>query len=144
MQESSQSNEFDQTEPKAQGSVPGAASGLADEARDKAREVAGRAQELADGGKSKLAEGADGLAEALHHASDNFRSDDQAEVARYTGSGRPPDIIKKGALVQGSLQSGVFLHGALVDLEGSALQPGRRFFRPVGFALANSNEDAHP
>jgi hypothetical protein len=52
--------------------------------KDKAHQVAGQAQSAVESGKARFAERAHGVAEALHHASDGLRAEDQEEVARYT------------------------------------------------------------
>ena len=52
--------------------------------KDKAHEVAEQAQSAVESGKARFAERAHGVAEALHHASDGLRAEDQEEVARYT------------------------------------------------------------
>jgi hypothetical protein len=52
--------------------------------KDKANEVAEQAQSAVESGKARFAERAHGVAEALHHASDGLRAEDQEEVARYT------------------------------------------------------------
>jgi hypothetical protein len=52
--------------------------------KGKAHEVAEQAQSVVEGGKARFAERARGVAEALHHASDGLRAEDQEDVARYT------------------------------------------------------------
>jgi len=60
------------------------------ELRDKLKEQAERAtasaRDVAEKGKDRLADGAQGVAQALHQASDNFRSEEHAELAGYTQS----------------------------------------------------------
>lgn len=48
------------------------------------REAAERARSFAERGKQRLTEEASGLSDALRHASEGLRADDQAELARYT------------------------------------------------------------
>ena len=43
------------------------------------------ARSVAERGKQKLTEGAEGVTAALRHASEGLRSDEQQELARYTG-----------------------------------------------------------
>lgn len=50
----------------------------------KAQQAAEQARSVAERGKQKLAEGAEGVTTALRHASEGLRSDEQAELARYT------------------------------------------------------------
>jgi hypothetical protein len=56
------------------------------ELKDKARDVANQAQAAAEGGKGRVVEAATGVARTLNRVSDELRSDDHAEVARYTGA----------------------------------------------------------
>lgn len=50
------------------------------------QKAAEQARSVADSGKARLAAGAAGVADALRHASDGLRSDEQEELARYTRS----------------------------------------------------------
>jgi hypothetical protein len=59
------------------------AAGIAQELGHKAAE---QARIVAEKGKAKLADKAGGVADALRHASDGLRSDEQEELARYTGT----------------------------------------------------------
>jgi hypothetical protein len=61
------------------------AEGLKEELGHQAHQAADQARSVAERGKQKLAEGAAGVTSALRHASDGLRSDEQEELARYTG-----------------------------------------------------------
>jgi hypothetical protein len=57
---------------------------LKEELKERARQAAGQAQSAAESGKDRVVEAAGGVARSLHRVSDELRSEDQAEVARYT------------------------------------------------------------
>ncbi len=58
---------------------------LKEELSQKAHQAAEQARSVAERGKQKLAESAEGVTTALRHASEGLRSDEQTELARYTG-----------------------------------------------------------
>lgn len=66
------------------GSSESGGTGLKDELREGAQRAAQQATSVAESGKNKLVEGAEGVAKALHHVSEGLRSDQQEELARYT------------------------------------------------------------
>jgi len=63
---------------------PEPARDFSESVRDEGKQAARGAQAAAERGKQKLAEGAQGIATALHHASDGMRSDEQEDLARFT------------------------------------------------------------
>lgn len=56
---------------------------LKDQVTEQAQGLAEQAQEVAESQKGRLAEGATEVAEALHHASEGLRADDQETVGNY-------------------------------------------------------------
>jgi hypothetical protein len=56
---------------------------LKEQVTEQAQGLAEQAQEVAESQKGRLAEGAAGVAEALHHASEGLRADDQQTVGDY-------------------------------------------------------------
>jgi hypothetical protein len=63
----------------------GGAADLKEELGQRAHRATEEARSVAERGKQKLAESADGVTSALRHASDGMREDDHEELARYTG-----------------------------------------------------------
>jgi hypothetical protein len=59
---------------------------LGDKLKEQAQRATAGAREVAEKGKDRIADGAQGVAQALHQASDNFRSEEHAELASYTQS----------------------------------------------------------
>jgi hypothetical protein len=58
--------------------------GLKSEARELAGSAQAAARSAAESGKEKLVQSAEGVAQALEHASERLRDDDQSEIAAYT------------------------------------------------------------
>ena len=73
---------------------------LADTGAQLGQKAAEQARSVAETGKARLAAGAEGVADALRHASDGLRSDEQEELARYTRG-----IADKIEQVAGTLKS---------------------------------------
>lgn len=64
--------------------VRGLVNELKDQVGDQAQGLAEQARGAAETGKERLVEGATGVAQALRHASEGLRADDQATVGDYT------------------------------------------------------------
>jgi hypothetical protein len=119
--------------------------------KDKAHEVAEQAQSVVEGGKARFAERAHGVAEALHHASDGLRAEDQEDVARYTqkvaekieqlsGFLRDRDLASMASDVKrfAQRQPALFLGGAFT----AGLMAARFIKSSSGEAHRGSNDEA--
>jgi hypothetical protein len=118
--------------------------------KDKAHEVAEQAQSAVEGGKARIAERAQGVAEALHHASDGLRAEDREEVARYTekvaekieqfsGFLRDRDLVAMASDVKrfAQRQPALFLGGAFT----AGLMAARFIKSSAGEAKRGPNDD---
>lgn len=71
------------TEAQRDAGEPSSLTQLKEQATEQAQGLAEQAQEAAESQKGRLADGARQVAEALHHASDGLRKDDQQTVGNY-------------------------------------------------------------
>lgn len=69
---------------QSEASAGGFGKELKDQVTEQAQGLAEQAQEAAESQKGRLADGATGIARALHHASAGLREDDQQTVGDYT------------------------------------------------------------